>query len=132
MVKKTLIKNTCAIVLVIVAIVIYITVHGTENLIISDFICSFIPNFPTIKPKILKNGFIKNHLVDIFWFLSFLLFFSTQTSKNYLFIVLLVAVFIEIMQFLFPIFGTFDLFDIFTYITIFFTYLILDKNNSAQ
>ena len=125
MVRINKIKVFCASVLLFIAIIVYITIHGTENLVITKVIQSLCPFIDTIKPTHVHNRFIKNYFVDILWFSSFLIFVSINQKLLLDFLALLTAVLLEVLQFYLHNFGTFDYLDIFIYLIIFFISIIL-------
>lgn len=120
-------KVFCAVLLIILASVIYIYIHGTENLFILQIIQSYGINIPIIKPKIIHNLIIKNYLIDALWFISFLLLVSIDNSKTHLYLALIVAIFLEVLQFYYPSLGTFDIYDIALYLITFFGFTFTNK-----
>ena len=114
----------------IFAIVIYAVLHDVTNLQIfknlkNTALIEWYKGFQQMSLQFLKRlpffKFIKNHLVDILWFLSFSLVFTAllPLSKKIQFLLLLLMAFMsEFSQALFPALGTFDILDLLSYIVI--------------
>ena len=126
---KDRIKIISAMFLLVISIVMYLVIHGTDDLVIVQKINSVI-NIVSVFPGInCKNVFLTGYLVDILWFCSFLLFgYALYTGTSYIVYMLfafLVALSVEIIQLFFPRFGTFDFWDIVVYELITFVYFLV-------
>lgn len=110
------IKIFSAIILLICAIIIYIILHGTKDLIIVKKINQFFKIIPLKNGIKIHQNFITGYLVDILWFNSFCLFFSVINQKRIFLIIILIACFLEFLQLINPTFGTFDFIDLLIYI----------------
>ena len=119
MVKK--IKIFCAIVLIVLAIIVHIKIHGTENLVV----VKMFPIFPKIQATKVSNLFVKNYLVDVLWFSSFLIFASLFEKRNHTLCALFVAISLEFAQMVFPKLGTFDWVDVCLYLVVFAPFFLL-------
>ncbi len=127
MVKIQKIKVFCATVLILIAIIIFLRIHGTENLVITKILKIFIPNLYVIKSKQITNQFLKNYLVDFLWFSSLLLFTSLLEKSCYYYLAIIIAILFEILQFFFTCLGTFDFWDMLIYFILFIIVMILRK-----
>jgi len=125
-------KIFCALFLIVIAIIIFIRIHGTENLVITKIIRQYYPNFYIIKPAQINNKFIKNYLVDILWFSSFLLFTSLLEKSFYYYVAFIIAILLEILQFFCKNLGTFDLWDIFVYFVLFIIVMVFKKHKHLR
>lgn len=122
--KKTII----GVILIIFDIFIYGLLHDCTKL-------SIFYNFSSYKIfeeyKSIQNQFVikysalfifklaKNYLVDLIWYVSFLLIvFDTIKSKGKYFIILSIGIISELLQLFFPILGTFDYIDLSIYFMI--------------
>ncbi len=131
-------KHRCcfinAIALLILAIIIYLIMHGTNNLILVKKInlyCRIIPIFSGIN---INNSFINNYLVDILWYTSLLLWIS-GFEKNQLFFTIFSCIFgvcLELFQFIFPSVGTFDIIDMLIYVFITMIYIGIAKIKNVK
>lgn len=126
MVKKK-INFFCAIALLVLAVLLYLILHGTENLFVSKIIKRIFPSLSKIQSVKITNSFVKNYLVDALWFISFLLFCSIFEKRVYCLLALLVALVLEFLQMAFLQLGTFDWMDVILYIAIFVFFLLLEK-----
>jgi len=128
------VKIISAIILILMATMLYIFIHGTNYLIIFKRINEIIPIVPMFDGVITNNKFITGYLVDILWYTSFLLFINCILEKRYAsFFVLGFAVLLEFSQLFNPLLGTFDLYDILIYIliTLIFVFLITKPNKGS-
>ena len=124
------------IILILIAIGIYITLHDISNLYIFhvlklndtlDFYKIYQCNANSFLKQFFFYSFIKNHLVDIFWFFSFCLIFTQIFPFNkyvQTFILILLALLSELSQLFFSQLGTFDIMDLICYlfVVLFFLY----------
>lgn len=115
---KNKIKFFCSLSILLLACIFYVIIHGTKRLIITDFISFLFPNFPILEARKGGNFFVKNYLVDAFWFSSFLIVLSIIFARHYRFIALAIAIVLESFQKFIPQLGTFDFIDILLYIGI--------------
>ena len=133
-------KIVAGLILMILAIILYLILHDISNLYcfrnFSNY--SFFTGYKKFRefvfPYITKlslYAFINNHLVDLFWFISFTLIFTnlfTGTKKIKILFLLIMACLSELSQFFFPNLGTFDILDLLSYFAVIIIYLILGKN----
>lgn len=116
--------------LLIISIVLYFLIHGSNNLLVVYKINSIIKIFPIFSGIKIHNIFVTSYLIDILWFISLIIlspfFFSLSNFINSLFI-FFVGGLLEIMQLFFSNLGTFDYYDILCYFIIFLLYNILSK-----
>lgn len=123
------IKIIGAMFLLAISIVMYLVIHGTDDLAIVKKINSVINLIPIFQGINYKNVFLTGYLVDILWFCSFLLFgYSLCTGIGYMVYILLacvVATAMEVMQLFFPRYGTFDLLDILVYLLVTLIYFLV-------
>jgi len=113
--------------LIVLAAIIYVIIHGTDNLKIVNKINSFCNVIPIFSGVESKTRFLKNYIVDAMWFVSLLLIASVfRLDKRIASVMACVfASFLEFTQFIFPELGTFDIFDVLLYIFITFFHIIL-------
>ena len=119
------------ILLALLAITMYLVLHGTRNLLFVSKINSIkdiIPIFDGIKTK---NLLLNNYAVDIIWIISFNLLVSIFDKRFYNFLVLCSAVFLEVLQLLNKKFGTFDFVDILIYTVISLSFILLMKKKET-
>lgn len=110
------IKIFSAVVLLVSAIIIYMILHGTKDLIIVRKINQFCRIIPLKNGMKVSRKFVTGYLVDILWFNSFCLLFSIFKKKgNYLILILLACIF-ECAQLKNAALGTFDFIDLLIYI----------------
>lgn len=126
---KDRIKIISAMFLLVISIVMYLVIHGTDDLAIVKKINSVINIIPIIPGINCKNVFVTGYLVDILWFCSFSLFGCTLCSGTsyitFMMLAFVVATLVEMIQLFFPRFGTFDFWDIFIYAFITFIYFLV-------
>lgn len=121
-----IIKFLSAIVLMIIAIALYIFIHGTKELFLFQKINSIKNIIPMFEGTSLRNKFLTGYCVDILWFTAFQLTYSFISKKHYsTILVLIYGIILESIQFFFPIFGTFDFWDIaiYSFITLIFLFI---------
>ena len=111
------IKIICANVLLISAIIVFLFVHGTNNLLLVHYINSLIPIIPLVSGKITNCPFLTNYIVDFLWYNSFILYLLAFEIRNLIF-PLTLSILLEVLQLIFPTLGTFDIFDILLYIVL--------------
>ena len=96
-------------------VIIFLVLHGTSNLYFVKQINNSIQLIPSFNGINWKNKFINGYLVDILWIFSFNLLISIYKKRIYQSFVLITAITLEILQFVFKRLGTFDLIDIIIY-----------------
>lgn len=108
--------------LALFAVVLFLIIHGTRNLLLISKINSIwhvIPIFDGIK---IKNEFLTGYLIDIIWFFSLNLILSSFDCFHFYIITLIIAVLLEILQLKFRWLGTFDFIDIIIYFCLSFMF----------
>lgn len=111
------IKIICANVLLISAIIVFLFVHGTNNLLLVHYINSLIPIIPLVSGKITNCPLLTNYIVDFLWYNSFILYLLAFKIRNLIF-PLTLSILLEVLQLIFSTLGTFDIFDILLYIVL--------------
>lgn len=116
------------VILIIFDIFIYGLLHDCTNLSIFTNFSSFkifeeyknVQNqFAAKYSSLFIFRFSKNYLVDLIWYISFLLIvFNSIKTKSKYFIILSIGITSELTQLLFPILGTFDYVDLTVYFMI--------------
>lgn len=110
------------------AVLIYLLLHGTDRLyifsIFRDFKCiryinAFHRTLHLKFPAFFTNNFIRNYAVDILWFTSFclmMLYFYPEKNNIIKYIVLFgTGILSEALQYIYPQLGTFDFYDVAVY-----------------
>lgn len=129
-------KIIAGIILILIAIGIYITLHDISDLYIFHVLKLndtlglykiYQCNANSFLKQFFFYFFMKNHLVDIFWFFSFCLIFTQIFPFNkyvQTFILILLALLSELSQLFFSQLGTFDIKDLICYlfVVLFFLY----------
>ena len=115
------IRLSCGGCIVIISILCYALLHDiSETVLLSPLkdLC-FFEIYRVIQSIFISQisdyffyPFLVGHLVDILWFLASFLFFSVLYPKSKYILLLLLAVFSEFSQLLYPRLGTFDAFDL--------------------
>lgn len=126
-IKET--KIIISIILILFAGFSYIIFHGTKNLLFVEkinSIFSIIPIFEGIKVNKIINGYF----VDILWILAFNLLISIFQNKFFNFLVLFIAITVELLQLKFKSLGTFDYIDLIIYIIVSLVFIILIKKDN--
>lgn len=124
------IKIISAMLFLVGAIISYLVIHGTDNLLIVHTVNSFVNIIPVFEGTECRNIFLTGYLVDILWFISFVLITSVYIGSRHnicVILVLLIAILLEILQLVLPIYGTFDFIDILVYISISIMYILTKK-----
>lgn len=138
MAKKNLLRLICSFFLITVAIIFYILLHGTSNLVIIKKLKYFLPFIPEIRGIKFYNQFLFCYFIDILWFSSFILLSPFLIPNSNFWgstIILLISIFLEGSQYFFHALGTFDFFDILCYVLIWLIYntfsKLLQKKNAT-
>ena len=130
-------KICAGLILMIFAIILYSALHNVENLYIfhnfgENLFFGIYKNFQSHAIRILKRlpffSFVKNHLVDLLWFLSFSLIFSAIFSvakKTRFAVLILLACLSEFSQLFYENLGTFDILDLLCYFSIAVVFLVV-------
>ena len=113
--KNDKIKISFSLILMFLDVIIFLVLHGTSNLYFVKQINNSIQLIPSFNGINWKNKFINGYLVDILWIFSFNLLISIYKKRIYQSFVLITAITLEILQFVFKRLGTFDLIDIIIY-----------------
>lgn len=129
--------------LIIIAMVFYLILHGTDRLYIFTILknSNFFIYINNLHfkiffkyPIIFTNMFIKGYVVDIIWFTSLFLnisYFYKEKMIKYI-LSFLIGFFSEILQFLFPLLGTFDIYDILLYLLILLIFFLKEMIINAK
>lgn len=116
--KSNFVFFFCATVLLFVAVILYLYIHGTKELIVFQLLHSIIPVIPLNDGHSIGIKFISNYLVDILWMNSFMLYLLILRNKSFFWLALLLSLLFEFIQLFFSMIGTFDFIDIFIYVSI--------------
>lgn len=105
-------------VMLLIAVIMFFVLHGTDNLLIVSKINSVKQILPIFRGIQCNSKFVTGYLVDTLCFTSFCLIGSTFNKRIVYIELFLIAAFMEVIQKLFNNLGTFDIMDIFVYFII--------------